>query len=135
MFVCYMKQFYVYSFYFGSYLFYTIRFSLFTSTWFSKSASNRKTTWTTRKHRPRENRFEPQEKLSGSFLVPPNSSSTHRVAIFYPFSQFCEITISLPSLQRQPTAAPDLFQRGVEYGMNDTDTLTGPSAYFVSAPR
>ena len=28
------------------------------------------------------------------------------VAIFYPFSQFCEINISLLSLQRQPKTAP-----------------------------
>ena len=38
------------------------------------------------------------------------------VAIFYPFSQFCEISISLLSLQKQPNTAPNLFQRGVEYG-------------------
>ena len=38
------------------------------------------------------------------------------VAIFYPFSQFCEINISLLSLQTQPNTAPNLFQRGVEYG-------------------
>ena len=38
------------------------------------------------------------------------------VAIFYPFSQFCEIDISLLSLQTQPNTAPNLFQRGVEYG-------------------
>ena len=38
------------------------------------------------------------------------------VAIFYTFSQFCEINISLLSLQTQPKTAPDLFQRGVEYG-------------------
>ena len=38
------------------------------------------------------------------------------VAIFYPFSQFCEIDISLLSLQKQPNTAPNLFQRGVEYG-------------------
>ena len=38
------------------------------------------------------------------------------VAIFYPFSQFCEIYISLLSLQTQPNTAPNLFQRGVEYG-------------------
>ena len=38
------------------------------------------------------------------------------VAIFYPFSHFCEINISLPSLQKQPNTAPNLFQRGVEYG-------------------
>ena len=37
-------------------------------------------------------------------------------AIFYPFSQFCEIVISLPSLQKQPKTAPNLFQRGVDYG-------------------
>ena len=38
------------------------------------------------------------------------------VAIFYPFGQFCEINVSLLSLQTQPNAAPNLFQRGVEYG-------------------
>ena len=38
------------------------------------------------------------------------------VAIFYPFSQFCEIDISLLSLQKQPNTAPNLFQTGVEYG-------------------
>ena len=38
------------------------------------------------------------------------------VAIFYTFSQFCEIDISLLSLQTQPNTAPNLFQRGVEYG-------------------
>ena len=38
------------------------------------------------------------------------------VAIFYPFGQFCEINIPLPSLQKQPNTAPNLFQRGVEYG-------------------
>ena len=37
-------------------------------------------------------------------------------AIFYPFSQFCEIIIFLLSLQKQPNAAPILFQRGVECG-------------------
>ena len=37
------------------------------------------------------------------------------VAIFYPFSQFCEIGISSLSLQKQPKTAPNLFQRGVEY--------------------
>ena len=38
------------------------------------------------------------------------------LAIFYPFSQFCEIIIFLLSLQKQPKASPNLFQRGVEYG-------------------
>ena len=38
------------------------------------------------------------------------------VAIFYPFSQFYEITISLLSLQKQPKTASKVFQRGVEYG-------------------
>ena len=38
------------------------------------------------------------------------------VAIFCPFSLFCEINISLLSLQTQPNTAPNLFQRGVEYG-------------------
>ena len=48
-----------------------------------------------------------------------NNQSTHdtcMVAIFYPFSQFCEINISLLSLQTQPNTAPNLFQSGVEYG-------------------
>ena len=40
----------------------------------------------------------------------------HIVAIFYPFSQFCEINVSLLSLQKEPNTAPNLFQRGVEYG-------------------
>ena len=38
------------------------------------------------------------------------------LAIFYPFSQFCEIVSFLPSLQKQPRTALNLFQRGVEYG-------------------
>ena len=45
------------------------------------------------------------------------------VAIFYPFSQFCEINISLLSLQTQPNTAQHLFQRGVEcgkYGQRNT---------------
>ena len=46
----------------------------------------------------------------------PNRARTNLVAIFYPFSQFCEINISLLSLQTQPNTAPNLFQRGVEYG-------------------
>ena len=41
------------------------------------------------------------------------------VAIFYPSSPFCEITISFLGLQQQPNTAPDLFQRGVEYGKYD----------------
>ena len=41
------------------------------------------------------------------------------LAIFYPFSQFCEIDIALLSLQKQPNTAPNLFQRGVEYGKYD----------------
>ena len=41
------------------------------------------------------------------------------VAIFYPFSQFCEIDIALLSLQTQPNTAPNLFQRGVDYGKYD----------------
>ena len=43
-------------------------------------------------------------------------AGAHIVAIFYPFSQFCEIDVSLLSLQKQPQTAPNLFQRGVEYG-------------------
>ena len=38
------------------------------------------------------------------------------VAIFCHFSQFCEIDMSLLSLQKQPNTTPNLFQRGVEYG-------------------
>ena len=40
------------------------------------------------------------------------SATKNIVAIFYPFSQFCEINVSLLSLQKQPNAAPNLFQRG-----------------------
>ena len=38
------------------------------------------------------------------------------VAIFCPLCLFCEIVSSLLSLQKQPNTAPNLFQRGVEYG-------------------
>ena len=48
--------------------------------------------------------------------TPPLWATVFTVAIFYPFSQFCEINISLLSLQTQPNTAPNLFQRGVEYG-------------------
>ena len=41
------------------------------------------------------------------------------LAIFYSFSQFCEIGISLLSLSEQPKTAPHLFQRGVDYGKYD----------------
>ena len=44
------------------------------------------------------------------------SHALNIVAIFCPFSRFCEISISLLSLQKQPNTAPNLFQRGVEYG-------------------
>ena len=49
----------------------------------------------------------------------PKSVRICIVAIFYPFSQFCEINLSLLSLQTQPNTAPNLFQRGVEYGKYD----------------
>ena len=58
------------------------------------------------------------------------------VAIFYPFSQFCEINISLLSLQKEPNTAPNLFQRGVEngkYDNNDNHRLGGESS--VRPPR
>ena len=45
------------------------------------------------------------------------------VAIVYPFSQFCEITIFLLILQKQPNTAPNLFQRGVEYGKYEFATV------------
>ena len=34
------------------------------------------------------------------------------VAIFYPFSQFCEMNISLPSLQKEPNTAPTYISEG-----------------------
>ena len=49
------------------------------------------------------------------------------VAIFYPSSQFCEINISLLSLQKQPNTAPNVFQRGVEYGKYDVFRCPRPS--------
>ena len=48
------------------------------------------------------------------------------VAIFYPFSQFCEINISPLSLQTQPNTAPDLFQTEVEYGEYGTGFVSRP---------
>ena len=44
------------------------------------------------------------------------NSNTTILAIFYPFGLFCEIDVSLLSLQTQPNTAPNLFQMGVEYG-------------------
>ena len=44
------------------------------------------------------------------------AASGHIVAIFCPFSQFCEIGISLLSLQKQPKTALNLFQTEVDYG-------------------
>ena len=59
-----------------------------------------------------------------------NSSSSNTnsniVAIFYPFSQFCEINISLLSLQKQPNTAPNLFQRGEEYGKSVFEASEDP---------
>ena len=60
---------------------------------------------------------ELQQHGSRHFLVRcPVMSSNHNavfiLAIFYPFSQFCEINIYLLSLQQQPNTAPNLFQRG-----------------------
>ena len=52
-------------------------------------------------------------KSWGSCVYP---SALSIVAIFYPFGQFCELNISLLSLQTQLNTAPNLFQRGVEYG-------------------
>ena len=51
-------------------------------------------------------------------MLPPQQCKGYNyiVAIFYPFSQFCEIYVFLLSLQTQPNTAPNLFQRGVEYG-------------------
>ena len=46
------------------------------------------------------------------------------VAIFCPFGLFFEINISLLSLQKQPNTAPNLFQRGVEYGKYDINIYT-----------
>ena len=48
------------------------------------------------------------------------TQNRHILAIFYLFSQFCEIDVSLLSLQKQPKTAPNLFQRGVEYGKYET---------------
>ena len=58
------------------------------------------------------------DKLFMRFILrgEPRAPRQVIVAIFYPFSQFCEMNISLLSLQKQPNAAPNLFQRGVEYG-------------------
>ena len=56
------------------------------------------------------------------------------VAIFYPSSQFCEIDVSLLSLQTQPNRAPDPFQRRVEYGKYGGNLPTS-SATPATTPR
>ena len=66
---------------------------------------------------------EHREDLYASHRT-PGPAVSFIVAIFYPFSQFCEINISLLSLQTQPNTAPNLFQRGVEYGKYEFVCLT-----------
>ena len=46
------------------------------------------------------------------FVRVTRSHSRNMGAIFYPFSLFCEIVISLLSLQKQPNTDPYLCQRG-----------------------
>ena len=58
----------------------------------------------------------PEASARNSRAMRKQGGASYIVAIFYPFSQFCEINISLLSLQKQPNTAPKLFQRGVEYG-------------------
>ena len=57
------------------------------------------------------------------------------VAIFYPFSQFCEILIFLLSLQKQPNSAPNLFQRRVEYGKYALLRCEGGLEHALHAPH
>ena len=61
-----------------------------------------------------------------------NLRPTLVVAIFYPFSQFCEIDSSLLSLQKQPQTAPNLFQRGVEYGKYVIDLGTSSTLHNMN---
>ena len=57
----------------------------------------------------------------------PSGPDASIVAIFYPFSQFCEIDIALLSSETQPNTTPNLFQRGVEYGKyGEQRALGGP---------
>ena len=59
---------------------------------------------------------EPLYEICKRFSCRPHLEATDSVAMFYPFSQFCEIDTCLLSLQKQPKPAPNLFQRGgVEY--------------------
>ena len=48
-----------------------------------------------------------------AYTIINNHHKVRILAIFYPFSQFFEVDISLLSLQKQPKTAPNLFQRGV----------------------
>ena len=45
-------------------------------------------------------------------IINNNNNNNNIVAIFYPFSQFCEIDISLLNLQTQPNTAPQIYFRG-----------------------
>ena len=56
---------------------------------------------------------------SSSSTRTTSCSAISILAKFYPFSQFCEIDVSLLRLHKQPNTAPNLFQRGVEYGKYD----------------
>ena len=72
----------------------------------------------------------PTTESGGTHASPPELLYICILAIFYPFSQFCEMNISHLSLQTQPNTAPNLFQRGVEYGKYDMGTGGMKAATF-----
>ena len=73
-----------------------------------------------------------EASTSSVMVLPRENPDGHIVAIVYPFSQFCEINISLLSLQKQPNTAPNLFQRGVEYGKYDLHYIICMLYYVVA---
>ena len=77
----------------------------------------------------------PDSRAAVSPPFPGQESSQIIVAILYPSSQCCEIDGGLPSLQKQPKTASNLFQRGVEYGKGaDSAPLSGRKNSFPRTP-
>ena len=71
------------------------------------------------------------ERFGPGRSAAPVCASTRILAIFYSFSRFREINVSLLSLQNQPKTTPNLFQRGVEYGEYDPPSRAPPGLIIL----
>ena len=80
---------------------------------------------------PTEGPFRETLRVSLQTLQALSCAVMDKVAILYPFSRFCEIYVSLLSLEKHPTTAPNLFQSGVESGQFGGSGTFGGARFFV----